>query len=105
MSSTKLEIRKMVLAAIVAALSVAACGKQDNQTPASSSASVDPGSPGSSVPAQLQVVGHYNIVKFKGMFYACPHGLQINWDKDDPARLAGVLMADSQEAVIAKIPH
>ena len=96
-------MKQFLLVAAIAALALSACDKQENQKPAVSPIAVEAGSASSSVPAQLQVVGHYNIVKFKGAFYACPHGLEVNWEKDDVAKLPGVLVADSQDRVLAMI--
>ena len=96
-------MKKFLLVAAIAALALSACDKQENQKSAVSPIPVEAGSASSSVPVQLQVVGRYNIVKFKGAFYACPHGLEVNWEKDDVARLPGVLVADSQDRVIAML--
>lgn len=106
-----------LLIAAAAVFWLAACDKPETKKPPVAPAAAvaptapvaptaaEPGSAGSNLPIQLQVVGRYNIVKFKGAFYACPHGLAVNWDKDDAAKLPGVLVADSQDRVIAMIPR
>ena len=72
---------------------------------ATSSTQVEAVSSGDSVPVQIKVVGHYNIVKFKGAFYACPHGQEVNWEKDDVDKLTGVFVADSEDRLIAMLPQ
>lgn len=62
------------------------------------------GAPVSSEPILLEVVGHYNIVQFKGDFFAIPHGVGVNWEKDKVASLPGVLVASSQAGVVALLP-
>jgi|WetSurMetagenome_2_1015567.scaffolds.fasta_scaffold523781_2 hypothetical protein len=51
----------------------------------------------------IQVVGCYKIVKFEGAFYVCPHGQEVNWERDDVAKFPGVLVSDSQDHVIAML--
>ena len=100
-----------LLIAAIAVFSLAACDKPETKKPPVAPAApvvatvAEPGSAGSNLPIQLQVVGRYNIVKFKGAFYACPHGLAIDCGKDDAAKLPGVLVADSQDRVIAMMPR
>ena len=60
--------------------------------------------PVSDEPILLKVVGHYNIVQFKGNFFAIPHGVSVNWDNDKVSSLPGVLVADSQDGVVALLP-
>lgn len=107
-------MKSIILAATIAVFVISACDSQENkqsnssaalqiQKPEISSAPGEPGSVNSSLPVQIQVVSHYNIVKFKGKFYACPHGQEINWEKDDVVKIPGVLVADSQDNVIAMI--
>lgn len=108
-------MNKFLLVAVIIALPLSACDKQEppktanpskqSQTPAVSPVTAEAGSASSNVPVQLQVVGHYNIVKFKDAFYACPHGQEVNWEKDDVAKLSGVLVADTQDHLIAKLPR
>ena len=64
-----------------------------------------PVSPISGEPILLKVVGNYNIVQFRSDFFAIPHGVSVNWEKDKVASLPGVLMAGSQEGVEALLPR
>jgi len=101
-------MKPIILAATITAFLISACDSQENkqstistapqiQKPSISSIPVEVG------PVLVQVVSNYNIVKFKGKFYACPHGQEINWEKDDVAKFPGVFVADSQDAAIAMI--
>lgn len=107
-------MKSFLLLVSIIALALSACGQ--NESPkiyaakttslsASPVTPVEPGSVNSGLPVQLQVVGRYNIVKFKGTYYACPHGQEINWEKDDAAKLPGVLVADTQEGLLVKVPR
>lgn len=99
-------MKQLLLIATISALVLSACDKQEHpKSAAVSIATIEAGTASSSVPVQLQVVGHYNIVKYRGKFYACPHGQEVNWEKDDVAKLPGVLVADSQDKVIAMLPR
>lgn len=107
-------MKPIILAATITVFLISACDSQENkqstistvpqiQKPAISSIPAEVGSANSSLPVQVQVVGNYNIVKFKGKFYACPHGQEINWEKDDVTKFPSVFVADSQDAAIAMI--
>lgn len=54
-------------------------------------------------PIQLRVVGHYNIVQYKKLFFAIPHGQSVDWRRDNVPKLPGVLVADSLEDVVARL--
>lgn len=70
-----------------------------------------PGAPGlfgkpKVMPAILvNVVEKFNIVRYKGQYFAIPHGQSVDWDKDNILKLPGVLVADSQDKVIAMLPR
>jgi len=92
-------MKPLILAVTIVIFLISACDKKENKQ----SISVEVGSANSSLPVQVQVVSNYNIVKFKGKFYACPHGQEINWENDEVAKVPGVFMADSLEGAIAMI--
>ena len=99
-------MKQVLLIATISVLVLSACDKHEiPKSPAASIATIEAGTANSSVPVQLQVVGHYNIVKYRGKFYACPHGQEVNWEKDDVAKLPGVVVADSQDGVIVMLPR
>ncbi len=56
----------------------------------------------------IKVVGHYNIVKFNGNVYGVPHGVPINWQKDDLKKVSGMIVDSSVDRVeksIRSLPH
>jgi hypothetical protein len=50
---------------------------------------------GSPTPLLQQVAGSFNIVLFKGRYYCVPHGLAVDWQKDEVERLPGVAVRGS----------
>ncbi|MBC8509424.1 MAG: hypothetical protein H8D34_31625 [Chloroflexi bacterium] len=99
-------MKQYLLVTTIFILTLSACyDVQAKSKTATSSAQVESVSNGDSVPIQIRVVGHYNIVKFKGAFYACPHGQEVNWEIDNVAKLPGVFVADSENHLIAKLPR
>jgi hypothetical protein len=54
-------------------------------------------------PDLLTSFDSYNIVEFDGRFYACPHGVAIDWENDDVASIPGVLVANTARDVIAQV--
>ena len=55
---------------------------------------------GNSSDARLvKTVGHYNIVKFNGNVYGAPHGVAIDWRKDDLKKVPGMVAGVSVDAV------
>ncbi len=61
----------------------------------------------SSDPRLIKTIGHYNVVKFNGGVYGVPHGVTVNWQKDDlkkvPEMIAGVSV-DVVEKSIRSLP-
>ena len=51
-------------------------------------------------PNLLQVAGEYNIVLFKARYFAIPHGIVVDWLKDNIADFPGVLVADNQDVLL-----
>ena len=92
-------MKAVILAATIIICLISACDNKENKQ----SISVQVGSATSSVPFLVQVESNYNIVKFNGKFYACPHGQEINWENDDVTKIPGVFMADSLDGAIAMI--
>lgn len=43
----------------------------------------------------VTVIGHYNIVKFNGNVYGVPHGIAIDWHKDDLSKVEGMIVGSS----------
>lgn len=60
-------------------------------------------------PRLVQVVGAYNIISFRGKYFAIPHGVAVDWSKDDVSVLSGVVFGDTLDVVregVAKLaPH
>ena len=50
-------------------------------------------------PVLLKVVDHYNIVQFGDKFYAVPHGVPVDWHKDDLTAIPGIGVASNPKAV------
>ena len=69
--------------AITAVLVLAGCSDQE-------------ASPGARL---VTVVGHYNIVKFNGNVYGVPHGVDVDWPKDDLEKMAGMITGSSVDLV------
>jgi hypothetical protein len=44
-------------------------------------------------PVLVNVVGKYNIVRYKSQYFAIPHGQSVDWDKDDVSKFPAVLTA------------
>jgi peptidoglycan/LPS O-acetylase OafA/YrhL len=63
------------------------------------------GRPKTMPPTLLKVVGKFNIVRFKGGYFAIPHGQAVDWVKDDVAGLPGVFVADSQDRIMTMLTH
>ena len=104
-----MKYRLFIAAVIFSTLVLEGCDNgqtASSTTPTSSKATVTPVSvtPVSGEPILLEVVGHYNIVQFKGEFFAIPHGVGVNWEKDKVASLPGVLVAGSKDGVITLLP-
>jgi len=47
----------------------------------------------------VNVIGNYNIVKFNGEVYGVPHGIPIDWHKDDLKKVPGMIVDTSAEKV------
>jgi len=56
-------------------------------------------------PVLVNVVGKFNIVRYKGQYFAIPHGQSVDWDKDNVSKLPGVLTASSQDEMRAMLPQ
>ena len=54
-------------------------------------------------PDLLTTLDNYNIVEFDGRFYACPHGVAMDWENGDVASTPGVLVANTAKDVIAQV--
>ncbi len=74
--------------ALVAALVVTGCSDDDAAAPASSSEA-----------RLVKVVGQHNIVRFSGNVYGVPHGIPIDWQKDDLNKVPGMIVGNSVEGV------
>lgn len=57
-------------------------------------------SEGSPLPVLRQVVGSFNIVLFQGRYYIVPHGLAVDWKKDEVEKLPGVAIRGSLEEAV-----
>ena len=68
---------------IAAALAITRCSDEEGTTGNSSDARL------------VKVVGHYNIVKFNGNVYGVPHGVAIDWEKDDLKKVDGMIIGSS----------
>src|ERR1044071_4729002 len=55
----------------------------------------------SATPVLQQSVKAYNIVLFKGRYYCVPHGLAVDWSKDDVEKLPGVGVRDTVDQALA----
>jgi hypothetical protein len=53
------------------------------------------------VPRLAAVVGRFNIVGFRGRWYAVPFGVPVDWAKDDLTDLPGVVSGSTQTQVTA----
>lgn len=49
----------------------------------------------------VTTIGRYNIVKFKDHVYGTPHGVAIDWQKDDLTKVDGMVVGSS--VVLVKI--
>jgi peptidoglycan/LPS O-acetylase OafA/YrhL len=56
-------------------------------------------------PVLVNVVGKFNIVRYKGQYFAIPHGQSVDWDKDNVPKLPGVLTASSQDEIRVMLPQ
>lgn len=56
-------------------------------------------------PVLVNVVGKFNIVRYKGQYFAIPHGQSVDWDKDNVPKLPGVLTASSQDEILEMLPR
>jgi hypothetical protein len=72
---------------IAAALAITRCSDEEGTTGNSSDARL------------VKVVGHYNIVKFNGNVYGVPHGVAIDWEKDDLKKVDGMIVGTSVDLV------
>lgn len=63
------------------------------------------GKPKAQPPILLKVVGRFNVVRFKGQYFAIPHGQIVDWAKDDASKLPGVFVASSQDELLVMIPE
>lgn len=55
----------------------------------------------------VKTVGHYNIVKYNGVVYGAPHGIEIDWEDDDLKNIPGMIVessVDKTEKIINSIP-
>ncbi len=50
-------------------------------------------------PRLVTTVGNYNVVKFNRNVYGVPHGVAIDWKKDDLAKVPGIIIDTSVEKV------
>jgi hypothetical protein len=60
-------------------------------------------SAGSSAPVLRLVIKSYNIVLFKGRYYVLPHGLAVDWEKDEVEKQRGVAVRESLEEAVELI--
>lgn len=51
-------------------------------------------------PRFLSVVGNHNLVSFRGVVYALPHGVAVDLEAEEAANKAGVFVGDSEMAVL-----
>ena len=72
---------------ITAVLVMAGCSDQEGTTGASSGARL------------VKEVGHYNIVKFNKVIYGVPHGIEVDWPKDDLEKVVGMITGSSVDLV------
>ncbi|MBC8509423.1 MAG: hypothetical protein H8D34_31620 [Chloroflexi bacterium] len=56
-------------------------------------------------PELLSVVGEFNIVRFKHLYFAIPHGLGVDWEKDDTSKLPGVLTSTNKDNLLMLLPQ
>jgi hypothetical protein len=61
--------------------------------------------PPSPTPFLLTTVKSFNIVLFNGRYYCVPHGSAVDWQKDDVAKLPGVMIRRSLQEAIGAIEH
>lgn len=47
----------------------------------------------------VNTIGHYNVVKFNGSVYGVPHGVSIDWQKDDLKKVPGMIIESSVDKV------
>ncbi len=55
----------------------------------------------------VKTVGHYNIVKYNGVVYGAPHGIEIDWEDDDLKNIPGMIVessVDKAEKIINSMP-
>jgi hypothetical protein len=50
-------------------------------------------------PRLIEVLDGHNIVGWRMRFWGIPHGIPIDWDRQDPASVAGVIVASDLETV------
>ncbi|MGD9536744.1 MAG: radical SAM protein [Alphaproteobacteria bacterium] len=54
-------------------------------------------------PELMRVFGNYNIVRFDGVYYGMPHGVSVDWTRDDAGSIAGVITGRSAKVVVDEI--
>ena len=52
-------------------------------------------------PVLVATVGNFNVVEFRDRWYAIPHGLPVDWAKDNVERLPGVLSGVTRDQATA----
>lgn len=55
----------------------------------------------------VKTVGHYNIVKYNGVVYGAPQGIEIDWEDDDLKNIPGIVIessVDKAEKIIISMP-
>jgi radical SAM superfamily enzyme YgiQ (UPF0313 family) len=52
------------------------------------------------LPELMWTVEGYNVVKFDGAYFGCPHGVCIDWENDDVGALPGVITARTATEVV-----
>lgn len=74
--------------AFAASLLLAGCSDDEDAT-----------TPSVSEARLIKVVGEHNIVRFNGSVYGVPHGIPIDWHKDDLSKVPGMIVGASVEVV------
>ncbi len=56
-------------------------------------------------PQLVEVVGHYNVVAFRGHYYGIPHGLPVDWSRDEVESLPGVVVDSDRQVLVDRLPQ